>query len=925
MFIRKLFASGHRKCRAARPALEPLEPRLAMAAPAHSAGNDSYEVYAWALINEMRKNPATFGKTITKVYNKQITQAYGLRADDPVWDDLRSVIKDRDGKRDGNGGVWRFGEWSQFLTTQNYALGPLALQEDLSKGAYIHTGWMTTHAYAHSIDKSDPASAAREIRRLDGFTTGGINGQPDRVVLSSSYDGSWGEDIGAQSRATLATYQAWKAGKVSEAGYYQRAVFYDTMAYLIDWGNGAYTDGAGKFHPAYGHLRNLLSDDRTGIRASSVSTTAKNKDIGLLNAIGIDYYFYQNGDFNPNDSLAGAWASTHRLARSKDASKETGGYIVAFNYTDRNGDGFYTPGIGEGSALTYEYSYHVGMLGIGGSIYMPPNATNNGLATLDGDPFPSTTVKVSLAAGKKSLGSRTYNVQNRNILATAQASPGFGLADGGTSDGGLGLTGPTDAQLTADFAEPSETQATAYDIGSFSPNLPRAPFTGLLSIHTATDQDWYRFDVAAAGRADITVGYTSAAGDLDAWLYRANPAGGLDTVATLRSSDDDESFTGGLTAGTYYLKVAGSNGARNFYNLNVGIDFAADTDPDGNTLAAATATKITGVNGDFNRRASLIPDDVDVYRVDLAAGIRLFAQTSAPAGVPRPTDTRLRIFDATGREFASGEDRPGSSYSALSFVAPSSGAYYVAVSGGGNDAYNPTTAGSGWSSQVGEYALTIRAPADTPPPARLAAAANLFAHSPEAYARFVADAYRTYLGREPDASGLTSWVDQMLARQVSDEQLEARFIASPEYIANHGGTGRDWVTGLYRDILGREPGTPEVDSWMARLAAGASAYVIANGFSASAEREGMRVRDNYVTYLGRAAGDAEVTSWVTVYATGSKTNEDIVAGFVGSPEYFRRSGKGSSLVADWIRSAYLDVLGRPASDDDVAGWVAYLG
>jgi hypothetical protein len=36
---------------------------------------------------------------------------------------------------------------------------------------------------------------------------------------------------------------------------------------------------------------------------------------------------------------------------------------------------------------------------------------------------------------------------------------------------------------------------------------------------------------------------------------------------------------------------------------------------------------------------------------------------------------------------------------------------------------------------------------------------------------------------------------------VTDEQLEVKFLASPEYISTHGGAG--WVQGMYFDLLKR--------------------------------------------------------------------------------------------------------------------------
>jgi hypothetical protein len=150
---------------------------------------------------------------------------------------------------------------------------------------------------------------------------------------------------------------------------------------------------------------------------------------------------------------------------------------------------------------------------------------------------------------------------------------------------------------------------------------------------------------------------------------------------------------------------------------------------------------------------------------------------------------------------------------------------------------------------------------------------------------------------------------------LTEEQLEASFIGSPEYIANHGRSGAAWVVGLYRDILGRTPAQSEVDSWVAALNSGVSPRAVAFGFAASRERKGNWFRGDYQTFLGRTPAQSEMDSWVNGFARGV-TNEDLVAGFLGSIEYFNAPAKGKSDKADWVLNAVLDELRRtPATDE----------
>jgi hypothetical protein len=213
--------------------------------------------------------------------------------------------------------------------------------------------------------------------------------------------------------------------------------------------------------------------------------------------------------------------------------------------------------------------------------------------------------------------------------------------------------------------------------------------------------------------------------------------------------------------------------------------------------------------------------------------------------------------------------------------------------------------------------------ANSPPPANLNQAAGLFAHSREHFTEFVVNAYLQYLGRGPDAAGLNAWVTAFTTQGLTDERLEAGFIGAPEYITNHGGRGRGWVIGMYKDLLGRTPAESEVQTWLNALAAGATEAQVAYGFAASPEREGIRVRGDYATFLGRSASDAEVNLWVNLFVTGV-TNEDVVTGFVSSPEYYNSPGKGKSNKASWVFSAYTQVLFRSPTVSEVNGWLAFL-
>ncbi|HWB13509.1 MAG TPA: DUF4214 domain-containing protein [Pirellulales bacterium] len=162
-------------------------------------------------------------------------------------------------------------------------------------------------------------------------------------------------------------------------------------------------------------------------------------------------------------------------------------------------------------------------------------------------------------------------------------------------------------------------------------------------------------------------------------------------------------------------------------------------------------------------------------------------------------------------------------------------------------------------------------------------------HSDEYYQDVViTPAYQKYLGRLPDAGGLAFWTKQMEAG-LTDEELEAGFIGSDEFFTTQGGgTNAGWVDALYQKLLGRPADASGKAFWLAQLAAGESRAQVALGFTSSVEREEQRVTADYQTFLGRQPDQSGLNFWVSQFAQGRLTNEDVVAGFLASDEYFSK-------------------------------------
>jgi hypothetical protein len=159
-------------------------------------------------------------------------------------------------------------------------------------------------------------------------------------------------------------------------------------------------------------------------------------------------------------------------------------------------------------------------------------------------------------------------------------------------------------------------------------------------------------------------------------------------------------------------------------------------------------------------------------------------------------------------------------------------------------------------------------------------------HSAEYFSHFVAAAYQQFLGRAADAGGLQYWTGQMQLG-LTNEQLQALLLASPECYGHAGNNDKAWIDSIYQSLLGRAADAGGESYWLQQLAQGVGRATVAYGFTVSAEADGIRVRADYQHYLARAATQAEVDSAVALFGQGL-TDETLVAGLVGSDEYYHR-------------------------------------
>jgi streptogramin lyase len=94
----------------------------------------------------------------------------------------------------------------------------------------------------------------------------------------------------------------------------------------------------------------------------------------------------------------------------------------------------------------------------------------------------------------------------------------------------------------------------------------------------------------------------------------------------------------------------------------------------------------------------------------------------------------------------------------------------------------------------------------------------------------------------------------------------------------------------------------------------------ANALVHSAEQYAGVVIQCYLKYLHRAPAVQEVNGWVSLLQQ-NLTDEQLEAGFIGSAEFYVRSGNTDK---SWIDAMYVSLLGRPADPVGEAAWLQVL-
>ena len=170
-------------------------------------------------------------------------------------------------------------------------------------------------------------------------------------------------------------------------------------------------------------------------------------------------------------------------------------------------------------------------------------------------------------------------------------------------------------------------------------------------------------------------------------------------------------------------------------------------------------------------------------------------------------------------------------------------------------------------------------------------------------------------------------VDAYRALGSTEAELQTAILGSAEFFAHQGGTVTGFVTGLYQDLLGRNPDPAGLAYWSSFITLGtASRNAVAAAILASPESRATEVAGWYQTDLGRTTPlavlktDPGVLHWVQIIISGVRP-QNVEALILSSPEYLQAYGASPPpVVAAW----YQNVLGRSADPVGLALWSSFL-
>ncbi|RFA14271.1 hypothetical protein B7R21_06700 [Subtercola boreus] len=126
-----------------------------------------------------------------------------------------------------------------------------------------------------------------------------------------------------------------------------------------------------------------------------------------------------------------------------------------------------------------------------------------------------------------------------------------------------------------------------------------------------------------------------------------------------------------------------------------------------------------------------------------------------------------------------------------------------------------------------------------------------------------------------------------------------------------------YITALYKDFLGRAPGTSEIAFWADRLKTGSPRSSVSLGFADSDEYRLIRIDAAYESVLHRPSDAPGRLFWLDRMHRGLTQTDDVEMTYYASAEYYDQHGGND---AGFVTGVYIALLGRMPSQADIVFW-----
>ena len=209
---------------------------------------------------------------------------------------------------------------------------------------------------------------------------------------------------------------------------------------------------------------------------------------------------------------------------------------------------------------------------------------------------------------------------------------------------------------------------------------------------------------------------------------------------------------------------------------------------------------------------------------------------------------------------------------------------------------------------------------------------------------FVTRMYQLCLDREPDAHGLKDWCTQLREGRATGASIARGFFYSKEYTSKKL-KNVAWIKVAYRVFLNRESDSSGLNYWVDALEAGCTYDYILRGFIESQEFTGIceeygisrggypvtAYRDRniditrfvsrlYVNCLGRKFDGGGLEYWTRFLYTKERTPAEVARGFF----YSRELAAMNLSNEEFVRRAYVTILDRNPEEKGQKYWVNKL-